>query len=633
MRSYLLILLFFTSVLLNAQTDPQGFFIDDWAPKSIAFSTYSIVSQTTTPATVVVTVDASITENLVSKYIFGHNAHSWAGKYNNDNYFTTGVKNLNPGVIRFPGGSISDSYFWNASNRATCPPDLPTTYSYSDLYAGANDNIGWTLSLNNYYDLLAKTNSKGIICVNYGYARYGTSTDPVAAAAHLAADWVRYDNGRTRFWEIGNENYGKWEVGYEIDQTMNKDSQPKIISGDVYGKHCRVFIDSMRVAAKQVKNDIKIGVVTLGDVSTRTVEKDWNKSLMPHIADKADFLILHAYYTPSAFQTVATILNAAENTKSFKDLVNSDLKTYANHAPLPVALTEWNSRDISFGQKTSVTNGVFATVVLGEALKSGYGQASRWAFLNGWSNGDTHSLFATGAAGEGMTKYAPHPPYFYQYYFQKMFGDKMIKSVISGVDQDSVKAYASTFSSGQSGMVLINKGVNQRTVSIRYKNFIPGARYFYYLLNGETGVVYSRKVFVNGETTTESGGGPLNYATLQPNAVSIVNGEIRMTLPMYGVAFLVVEKDLTTPATPLKCKNVSLSIFPNPTSNDIKITQVGFEKPQIKIIDMKGVVRYENNNVREEELTVNIKNICSKGVYFVTVKEVDATITKTFVVI
>ncbi len=45
------------------------------------------------------------------------------------------------------------------------------------------------------------------------------SANPVAAAAHLAADWVRHDHGRTKFWEIGNENFGNWEAGYNIDQS------------------------------------------------------------------------------------------------------------------------------------------------------------------------------------------------------------------------------------------------------------------------------------------------------------------------------------------------------------------------------------------------------------------------------
>ena len=47
--------------------------------------------------------------------------------------------------------------------------------------------------------------------------RYGTGTNPAAKAAHLAADWVRYDNGRTKYWEVGNENFGDWEAGYRIN--------------------------------------------------------------------------------------------------------------------------------------------------------------------------------------------------------------------------------------------------------------------------------------------------------------------------------------------------------------------------------------------------------------------------------
>ena len=66
-----------------------------------------------------------------------------------------------------------------------------------------------------------------MITVNYGYARYGTGINPVARAAHLAADWVRYDNGRTKYWEVGNENFGDWEAGYRINIANNQDGQPE----------------------------------------------------------------------------------------------------------------------------------------------------------------------------------------------------------------------------------------------------------------------------------------------------------------------------------------------------------------------------------------------------------------------
>jgi hypothetical protein len=44
---------------------------------------------------------------------------------------------------------------------------------------------------------------------------------------------VRFDDGRTRFWEIGNENGGPWEYGWMIDTALNKDGQPVIITGTI----------------------------------------------------------------------------------------------------------------------------------------------------------------------------------------------------------------------------------------------------------------------------------------------------------------------------------------------------------------------------------------------------------------
>ena len=102
---------------------------------------------------------------------------------------------------------------------------------------------------------------------------------PDQAAAHLAANWVRYDKGRTKYWEVGNENYGSWEAGYRIDVSQNKDGQPAIITGTVYGAHFKVFADSMRAAAAEVGNtNIKIGIVLTSndDVSNNAGVSNWN---------------------------------------------------------------------------------------------------------------------------------------------------------------------------------------------------------------------------------------------------------------------------------------------------------------------------------------------------------------------
>jgi hypothetical protein len=529
-----------------AQTSSQGFFLDTWKPINITSPAFIASAATKSKATDTVIVDVSSVITKVSPYVFGHNAAAWDKIISATPSLINDIKNVNPHIIRFPGGSLSDSYFWNATSKATMPTDLPPTLNYGGgLSFGANNN-SWTLSLDAYYSMLPLLNSTGILTVNYAYARYGTSADPVATAAHLAAEWVRYDKGRTRYWEIGNEDYGPWENGYTIDPALNKDGQPTTISGDLYGRHCMVFIDSMRVAAKEVGNDIKIGVVTFPGTSKNTVENNWNAGLMPHISNIADYLIIHDYYTGQVNSDVPTILNSPSTTGTASNSVLNDLKTYGNVSSLPIALTEWGIQSNGSKQGTSYINGLHGTMVLGEVIKNKFGQASRWDFLNGWNNGDNIALFA---AGDYKTpSNAPRAPFYYMYYFQKNFGDNMVTSSVKG--NDSIVSYASTFSSGQSGIVLVNKGVLPRTVNIKMNNFSYGQRYYYYVLTGGTDSTFSRDVFINGQGAASGYyGGPLNYSSINPYGSTIVNGTINIDIPKYGAVFLLVENSIAPKIT------------------------------------------------------------------------------------
>ena len=532
--------LVFLSFPLNAQTPSQGFYLDGWQPKSVQVTAFDRVEATGRQATVSVSVDAGAPGIKVSPYIYGHNAAAWGGKLDQSTIAVREIKNLAPQVIRWPGGSMSNEYFWKATSKATAPQDVPPDYNYKDLLYGSNNN-SWTMSVDNFYSLLQKTNSIGSISVNYSYARIGTSEDPVRTAAKYAADWVRYDNGRTRFWEIGNENMGSWEVGYEIDTKLNKDGQPKTISGDLYGRHCKIFIEEMRKAAKEVGNDIKIGVVAMDShVTYNSVMMNWNKGMMPHIAGLADFLIVHSYYTPyDQNSNVATILNSPPTTRNLATYVNDGMKTHAKSDPLPLALTEWNIFATGSAQGVSYINGMHATMVLGELIKNAFGQANRWDFVNGWNNGDNHGLLADGEPG--IARYTPRAPFFYMYYFQKFFGDKMVPSTVTG--SSAVVSYASRFNSGPAGIVLVNKGTQEEVVRVGLNNFKPGKRFYYYLLTGGTdNGDFSGKVYVNGKTTTQAGGGPSDYATLRPYGADL-DKEIMIVLPKWSVVYLLAESD------------------------------------------------------------------------------------------
>src|SRR4029078_4623930 len=96
----------------------------------------------------------------------------------------------------------------------------------------------------------------------------------------------------------------------------------------------------------------------------------------------------------------------------------------------------------------------------------------------------------------GVSKWNPRPAFYYMYYFQRMIGDRMLgTSQIGGID---VLAYASSFTSGEKGLIWANKGTTAQTVLVTLENAKPGGRYYWYTLTGGTdNGEFSRKVFVN----------------------------------------------------------------------------------------------------------------------------------------
>ncbi|MDF1572664.1 MAG: T9SS type A sorting domain-containing protein [Bacteroidales bacterium] len=518
---------------MNAQS--PGFFLDDWQEKTAVIPAHNLVDQPAATPTVNVTVDPANVINKVPRYIYGNNAVTWDDGLRRNATAMTDLKNLDPHVLRWPGGSLSNSYFWNVPYGQR-PDDIPSGVS---PWYGMNCP-DWQQSLDEYYTVLEATNSTGSISVNYSYARYGTGPDPVANAAHMAAEWVRYDNGRSKFWEIGNENFGNWEQGNEIDVALNQDGQPRFISGQLYGQHCRVFIDSMRAAAAEVGADIKIGVVAYdAENSWDPISQVWNEGMMPEVGDLADFLVVHSYFTPyNENSPVSTILNSHVVPGEIMNVLEADMAV-AGKTIIPVAMTEWNIFAVGSMQQVSYVNGMLAALALGEYVQHDYGLSTRWDLVNGWSNGNDHGMFSVG--GEpGVDPYNPRAVFFYMYYHQQFFGDKMVEASVTG--NSNVIAHASTFTSGETGIILVNKSINTETVKIDI-NGDHGLQYYWYTLTGgDDNGDFSRKVLINGiEDPNEDGGGPDNYAAIRAKA-SPAFGGIKVDLPPLAVVYLLTDK-------------------------------------------------------------------------------------------
>ena len=603
----------------------ENCFLNDFELKTAVIPDAVDAEKPVEPATVTVTIHGD-TLGKISKYVFGNSIAAWAGAHD-DPTFVEGVKLLAPTLIRFPGGSWSNGYFWNG-----IPADVPdsiydgTTYDQTTGTAnkvkfwGQTGVGGWQTTTDQYYALRENSNvAEGLITVNYAYARYGTSEDPVAQAAHYAADWVRYDNGRTKFWEIGNENGGPWEYGWMIDTTLNQDGQPVIISGELYGKHFKVFVDSMKAAAEEIGTTIYIGgqVVIDGPTSWNFVDRTWNEGFFNEVGDKADFYVIHSYfgytYTPKYLLNVAV-----SEPKRELDFLKQDFIKF-NAVPKPVALGEYNmGLGATVDQATSYINGMQATILINELIKNNYGLGARWLLLSGET-----TMFYGGSDVNYL--YHPHPDFYYLYYLQNFFGDHAISTSSSN---SNILCYVSRYSSGETGVIIVNKDTAKQVISIDTDSIGVGAKYYIYSFTGGTdNNDFSQNVYINGYGPSTNQWGPFSELSNLPADSYPINNEIKFKSPGRSVQMIMIEggtnivsvDDEANPEIP-NTFNLYQN-YPNPFNPS---TLISYQLPAsmyvtLKIFDILGreikTLVNEQQNAGKHSVQFNASNL-SSGVYF-----------------
>ena len=150
-------------------------------------------------------------------------------------------------VIRFPGGTSSDTYNWKNN---------------TDVVSGKAQAVGF----DQFATMLHQTSAsaQAMITVNYGTGdAVGNLQSPKETGAQVAADWVKYANvtnhDAIKYWEIGNEIYGNGTYGadWEPDNHCAAGSNPSNCGPSVYAANVKTYIAAM----KAVDPTIVVGVV------------------------------------------------------------------------------------------------------------------------------------------------------------------------------------------------------------------------------------------------------------------------------------------------------------------------------------------------------------------------------------
>ena len=404
---------------------------------------------------------------------------------------------------RFPGGDSSNDYHWDGNYK-----NHPKDHQGND---SALMNTPGTVSTDDFIEFCRQTNSEAVITVNYGAARY----DSVAAAADMAARWVKYfniDKGfKVRYWEIGNENYGPWEEG-----TLMQD-KPQL-TGDDYGADFNTIAAAMR----QVDPDIYLGAVIYqfdgGDEWTG--HHWWVKKLLPVVKDQADFLVMPEYflwpfngstnqYVPP---TEGKIWGLIDEAQSDRFSVNQMVDKYSpQEKNLPVAISEFNTLNATSPPGIHLIGGLYTAAILGEFIKAGDTSACFWDWKNSFDpklKGD-FGMLSTGdpAVPDGT----PRPSYYGFALYDRAFGNKMVEAQTS---DPAVRVYASRFTNGELGIILVNENDQNRTMLFDWGDFQAKGQFTAWVLTG--GDLNGPRVTWNSVEGPSGGGGPFPISNIDP---------------------------------------------------------------------------------------------------------------------
>ncbi|MFQ6048777.1 MAG: alpha-N-arabinofuranosidase, partial [Phycisphaerae bacterium] len=230
------------------------------------------------------------------------------------------VAELGPPIVRYPGGNFVSGYRWldgvGPKDRRPSRWDRAWKTVETNRF-GTNEFIQWC----------RRVGSEPYICVNLGD---GTPTE--------AANWLEYCNAATethfaelrrahgfdqphnvRYWGLGNELYGPWQIG-------SKDA----------ATYAAVALDAAR-SMRAVDRQIKLVAVGYNG------QPDWNSTVLRALWDQIDYLALHVYLGCEQLEShLASGLIVEHHVRQMRSAIEMVAAERFSDRPVRIAFDEWN---------------------------------------------------------------------------------------------------------------------------------------------------------------------------------------------------------------------------------------------------------------------------------------------------
>jgi len=258
------------------------------------------------------------------------------------------IKAIEPPIVRWPGGNFSSAYHWEdgIGPRESRPRRFDIAWGAEEPNEfGTDEFVEWCRIVG----------TQPFIVVNAGN---GTPEE--------AARWVEYCNSsggthyallrrryghpepyNVRLWGIGNELYGRWQVGFCVD-------------GMECARRTLEFANEMR------KVDPSIELVGVG-----CEDPEWNLSMVKVAGEYIDYLSVHTYIGGDRpyRELVATPMDIEDKLRGIYYLIECARRKWKVRRRIRIAFDEWNvwypeAKPPLHEQVTRVKDAIFTALVL-----------------------------------------------------------------------------------------------------------------------------------------------------------------------------------------------------------------------------------------------------------------------------
>ena len=239
------------------------------------------------------------------------------------------MRHLGVPNLRWPGGNFASSYHWKdgVGPREQRPARFDLAWRAVEPNTFGTDEFG---------AYCRELGAQPYICVN---SSSGTLLD--------AAHWVEYcnlaaekyptanvrwreANGHpepygVRYWGIGNEVYGAWQVGFS--------------GAAEYARRCREYAHFMRAVDPGVKL-IAVGA----DIP------EWDEAVLRIAGDTINYISNHQYHGQEDYHaTVGAAVYVERHLRRLSQLIEDTMPRLRRTTPIQIAMDEWNVCDVAWG--------------------------------------------------------------------------------------------------------------------------------------------------------------------------------------------------------------------------------------------------------------------------------------------